>query len=62
MDKKDLYAYFHELRIKNGSNYYENIDTFNKLFSNTSLTNLDIKRIYRLLDKNIKKDDIVIDE
>ena len=62
MDKKDLYAYFHELRIKNGSNYYENIDTFNKLFSNTSLTNLDIKRIYRLLDKNIKKDDTVIDE
>tara|TARA_B100000925_G_scaffold291880_1_gene282136 strand:- start:729 stop:2030 length:1302 start_codon:yes stop_codon:yes gene_type:complete len=62
MDKKDLYTYFNELRIKYSSNYYENIDTFNKLFANTSLTNLDIKRVYRLLDKNIKKDDIVIDE
>ena len=59
MDKKDMYAYFQELQIKHGENFFENVNFINDLFSNTGITNLDIKRIYRFFNKNVKKDDFV---
>ena len=52
-----MYSFFQELRIKYGDNFFENSELLNELFSTTTITNLDIKRIYRFLDKNIKKDE-----
>jgi hypothetical protein len=34
----------------------------NKIFENYGLNKLDIKRMYRYLDKNVKKDNIEEDE
>jgi DNA polymerase III delta prime subunit len=59
MDKKDLLSFFQELRLKYGEEFYNNMDIMNdmvKLFENYNITKLDIKRIYRYLDKNVKKD------
>lgn len=63
MEKKDLISFFQELRIYYGKEFYNNIDTLNmveKLFENYNINKLDIKRMYRYLDKNVKKD--IIDE
>lgn len=59
MDKKDLFAFFYALRIQYGKCFYNYIDRLNKvfvLFENTNITRLDIKRMYRYLDKNDKLD------
>jgi hypothetical protein len=59
MDKKDLIAFFQELRIHYGIDFCNHIETMNdveKLFENYNISKLDIKRIYRYLDKNVKKD------
>ncbi len=62
MDKKDVFAYFQELRlyyktkdidIANDTNALNGLDTY---FDNYDITKLDIKRIYRFLDCNVKKD------
>ena len=58
MDKKDLTAFFQELRILNGE-FYNNAELLNQigsLFENNNINKLDIKRMYRYLDKNIKKE------
>ena len=63
MDKKDLIAFFHEIRIIYGPEFYNNSELLNrveKLFDN-NISKLDIKRMYRYLDKNIKKDSNIID-
>lgn len=42
-----------------------NIDIINQLFENYNISKLDIKRMYRYLDKNVKKDEIndeIVDE
>jgi hypothetical protein len=73
MDKKDLLAIFHELRLFNSyieekikniatgdnpnTNTIINIDLEN-IFENYDISKLDIRRIYRYLDKNVKKDAI----
>ena len=65
MDKKDLIAFFQELRIINGHEFYNNVECLGKvaeLFENYNINKLDIKRIYRYLDKNIKKDLNIITE
>jgi hypothetical protein len=58
MDKKDLMAIFQELRLfDNCTN--ENGNTNNDLehiFENYDISKLDIRRIYRYLDKNAKKE------
>ena len=62
VDKKDLTAMFQELRLRNGgdfSNKTDSLTEIEKLFENYNITKLDIKRIYRYLDKNIKKDIVV---
>jgi hypothetical protein len=59
LDKKDLVAMFHELRLFNGGDFVNQVDKMNaveKIFEDYNITKLDIKRMYRYLDKNVKKD------
>jgi len=59
LDKKDLMAMFQELRLYKGSDLCSQTEKLNdveKLFENYDITKLDIKRMYRYLDKNVKKD------
>lgn len=69
MDKKDLIAFFQELRIYYGENFQSQADILNQVeesFENNNVSKLDIKRMYRYLDKNVKKtitdDESVMDE
>jgi hypothetical protein len=65
MDKKDMMVLFQELRMFYGDNFLlknEKINDAEKIFSDTKITKLDIKRIYRYLDKNVKKDSVCIEE
>ena len=65
MDKRDLTSMFQELRLRNGGDFSNKTDKLveiEKMFENYNITKLDIKRIYRYLDKNIKKDIVVGDE
>jgi|UniRef100_A0A6C0IRJ4 DNA polymerase III delta prime subunit len=62
LDKKDVLAMFQELRIFKGNDFYEKNEILNsveKMFQDTNITKLDIKRMYRFLDKNVKKDALV---
>ena len=59
MDKKDLISFFQEIRLSygdffNNGNISEPI--VEKLFEETDITPLDVKRMYRFLDKNAKQD------
>jgi hypothetical protein len=60
MDKKDVVAFFQELRIYyGGSGFLNRVDLLNdaeRIFDDTKISKLDIKRIYRYLDKNVKKE------
>ena len=59
MDKRDLLSFFQELRLYFGKEFYNNVELLNiveKLFENYNISKLDIKRIYRYLDKNVKKE------
>jgi replication factor C subunit 1 len=61
MDKKDLLAFFQELRLFYGKETWtEKLPEIEKIFENTSIDKLDIKRIYRYLDKNVKKETSII--
>ena len=65
MDKKDLISFFQELRIFYGTNFHNEYDKTNeieKLFEPYGINKLDIKRLYRYVDKNVKKDIVVEDE
>jgi hypothetical protein len=64
MDKKDIIAFFHELRLFYGNDILSNSEkmaTIEKMFENYEIDKLDIKRMYRYLDKNVKKE-VVIEE
>jgi replication factor C subunit 1 len=59
MEKKDVFALFNELRICYGADFMNKTDLLNnaeKIFSDTKIGKLDIKRGYRYLDKNVKKE------
>jgi hypothetical protein len=60
MDKKDAVSFFHEMRIYYGGNEFlgraELLNDAEKIFEDTKIGKLDIKRIYRYLDKNVKKE------
>ena len=59
IDKKDLISMFQEFRLQFGMNFNSEIEkmtNFEKLFENYNINKLDIKRIYRYLDKNVKKE------
>jgi hypothetical protein len=62
MDKKDLISFFQELRLQQGGDFLNNVEKMNqieRLFDNYEIDKLDIKRMYRYLDKNVKKETIV---
>jgi len=59
MDKKDLIAFFQGLRLYYGKDFFNSQDVLNRvenLFQDYNINKLDIKRMYRYLDKNVKKD------
>ena len=59
MEKKDVVALFHELRICYGADFMNRTELLNeaeKIFVDTRIGKLDIKRCYRYLDKNVKKE------
>lgn len=60
MDKKDVMSFFQELRIYYGSNVFLNradlLNDAENIFEDMKIGKLDIKRIYRYLDKNVKKE------
>lgn len=55
MDKKDLVAFFQEMRFY-VKDITERSDVVEKIFDNTDINILDVKRMYRFLDKNVKKE------
>jgi hypothetical protein len=65
MDKKDLIFFFQELRLFYGANFlneYDKMNEIEKLFETYGINKLDIKRMYRYLDKNVKKESIEEEE
>jgi len=65
MDKKDLIAFFQELRLYYGKEFYqqtEKMGVVEALLENYNISKLDIKRMYRYLDKNVKKETENIEE
>jgi DNA polymerase III delta prime subunit len=60
MDRKDMISFFQELRLAyDGVDFNANSDKLNEvenIFVDTEINKLDIKRMYRYLDKNVKKD------
>jgi hypothetical protein len=84
MDKKDLIAFFQELRLYSDSNYSastsksskpsnqtnqsksnqtnDQLAFIEKLFENTEIDKLNIRRMYRYLDKNVKRDSASLEE
>jgi hypothetical protein len=61
MDRKDLIAFFQEMRIfylEKNADFINDTATMNSieaLFESYEINKLDIKRIYRYLDRNVKK-------
>ena len=57
MDKRDMKAFFKELRLLYGKTFYNQTDKLNQvmgMFETLNISKLDVKRIYRFLDKNVK--------
>jgi len=64
VDKKDLTTMFQELRLYKGGDFCNQTDQLidvEKMLENYNITRLDIKRMYRYLDKNVKKDAAIDD-
>ena len=53
MDRKDMISFFQERRLLFKNDYLLKVE---KLLDETAITKLDVKRIYRYLDKNVKND------
>jgi hypothetical protein len=65
MDKKDLISFFQEMRLYYGEEFINQLDKMTELlkfFENYTISKLDIKRVYRYLDKNVKKEVQLITE
>jgi hypothetical protein len=63
MDKNDLISFFQELRIRFGPELInKDKNNIEQLFEDYDISKLDIKRIYRYLDKNVKKDALIVDD
>jgi DNA polymerase III delta prime subunit len=57
MDKRDVIAFFQELRLFYGKTFYNQTDKLNQvmeMFQTLNISKLDVKRMYRYLDKNVK--------
>jgi len=62
MDKKDVMSLFQELRAYCGGEFSNNIDMLNAvetIFEPHGISKLDIKRMYRYLDRTVKKDVLI---
>jgi len=62
MDRKDMIAFFQELRLYFGNEFCSKTEKMNeveKLFVDTNISKLDIQRVYRYLDKNVKKEQLI---
>lgn len=62
MDKKDVISLFQELRLYYGSDFSNSIETLTEvetIFEPYGLSKLDIKRMYRYLDRTVKKDALI---
>ena len=60
LDKKDVLSFFQELRMILGDHFFLNAEKMRHLsvyFQKDEIDLLDVKRIYRFLDKNVKKED-----
>ena len=63
MDKKDLVAFFQELRLHySDTTSNDKMALIEKLFENTEIDKLNIRRMYRYLDKNVKRDSAILEE
>lgn len=64
MDKKDVLSFFQELRLMHGNKGGKEDWTTEaeKAFQDTKIKKLDIKRVYRYLDKNVKMDAVKEEE
>jgi len=65
MDKRDMKAFFKELRLIHGKTFYNQTDKLNKvmeMFETLNISKLDVKRIYRFLDKNVKFTESVLND
>ena len=61
MDKTDVICFFQELRVMFGELFYFNTDKMSlveSVIQKDDLDILDVKRLYRFLDKNVKKEDL----
>ena len=56
MDKKDLICFFMELKEK-----YSDYNDVLPIFENYEISKLNVQRIYRFLENNIKDDKVMID-
>jgi DNA polymerase III delta prime subunit len=64
LDKSDLIAIFQEIRLLKPFNMLTNIETMNEIeeiFESYNINKLDIQRIYRYMDKSVKKDMVNLD-
>ena len=62
MDRNDMVAFFQEMRTFYGKDIYNKTELLNdaeKIFIDKNISKLDIKRIYRYLDKNVKRDSAI---
>ena len=65
MDKKDVCAFFQELRMLDSLDDSPNTsysEIMNELLDNYNISKLDIRRLYRFLDKNVKKSQNIDDD
>lgn len=65
MDKKDIITLFQELRLYCHGDFCNNIDLLNiveTLFESYNISKLDIKRMYRYLDRTVKKETAILIE
>ena len=64
MDKKDVFALFQEMRLYAGEEFNDAnmISKYEQIFDDYEITKLDVRRMYRYLDKTVKKDLNVVDD
>ena len=56
MDKKDMLSFFQEFRLHVGDDVHEKANIIENIFEGLIINKLDVKRIFRFLDKNVKKE------
>ena len=64
LEKKDVFSFFQELRImysnsKQNSDWYQSLEN---MFEKDDIEPLDIKRIFRFMDKNVKKEEEIVED